>query len=60
MQTSLFIKKETIRFGQISIDVMQEATDTNGSVAMFELTVPSGERVPACWGLPISKKLLLS
>jgi len=39
--------KETIRFGQISIDVMLEAADTNGSVSMFELTVPPGERVPA-------------
>jgi len=41
------MKKETIRLGQISIDFLLDATDTNGSVAILELTIPSGERVPA-------------
>jgi len=41
------MKKETIRLGRISIDILLEAVDTNGAVAMFELTVPPGEKAPA-------------
>jgi len=40
------MKKETIRAGQISIDFLLEAADTNGSAAMFEFTVPAGAKVP--------------
>jgi quercetin dioxygenase-like cupin family protein len=40
------MKKETIKAGQIIIDFLLEASDTNGSVAMFEFTVPAGAKVP--------------
>ncbi|MBN9383039.1 MAG: cupin domain-containing protein [Chitinophagaceae bacterium] len=41
------MKKETIKVGQLTIDFLLEAADTNGTAAMFEFTVPSGARVPA-------------
>ena len=41
------MKKETISAGQLSIDFLLDATDTNGSTAVFEFTVPAGARVPA-------------
>lgn len=47
------MKTETIRIGQIGINFLLEAADTNGSVAMFEFMVPAGARVP----LPHSHKL---
>jgi quercetin dioxygenase-like cupin family protein len=40
------MKKETIKVGQVTVDFLFEAADTNGSVAMFEFTVPAGARVP--------------
>jgi len=40
------MKKETIRAGQVTIDFLLEAADTNGSAALFEFTVPAGARVP--------------
>lgn len=40
------MKKETIKAGQIIIDFLLEASDTNGSAAVFEFTVPSGAKVP--------------
>lgn len=40
------MKKETIKAGQITIDFLLEAADTNGSAAMFEFTVPAGVKVP--------------
>jgi quercetin dioxygenase-like cupin family protein len=40
------MKKETIKAGQIIIDFLLEAADTNGSAAMFEFTVPAGAKVP--------------
>jgi quercetin dioxygenase-like cupin family protein len=40
------MKNETIRCGEVSIDFLLEAADTNGSVAMFEFTVPAGAKVP--------------
>jgi len=40
------MKKETIKAGQITIDFLLEAADTNGSAAMFEFTVPAGAKVP--------------
>jgi quercetin dioxygenase-like cupin family protein len=40
------MKDEIIRVGQIGIRFILEAADTNGSVAMFEFTVPVGAKVP--------------
>jgi quercetin dioxygenase-like cupin family protein len=40
------MKTEIIRVGQVGIRFLLEATDTNGSVAMFEFTVPVGAKVP--------------
>jgi quercetin dioxygenase-like cupin family protein len=40
------MKKETIKAGQITIDFLLEAADTNGAAAMFEFTVPAGAKVP--------------
>ncbi len=40
------MKRETIKAGQIIIDFLLEAADTNGSAAMFEFTVPVGAKVP--------------
>jgi quercetin dioxygenase-like cupin family protein len=40
------MKKETIQAGQITIDFLLEAADTNGAAAMFEFTVPVGAKVP--------------
>jgi quercetin dioxygenase-like cupin family protein len=37
---------DIIRIGQIGIRFLLEAADTNGSVAMFEFTVPVGAKVP--------------
>jgi len=40
------MNNEIIRIGQIGIRFLLEAADTNGSVAMFEFTVPVGAKVP--------------
>jgi quercetin dioxygenase-like cupin family protein len=40
------MRTEVIRVGQIEIRFLLEAADTNGSVAMFEFTVPVGAKVP--------------
>jgi quercetin dioxygenase-like cupin family protein len=40
------MKDEIIRVGQVGIRFLLEAADTNGSVAMFEFTVPVGAKVP--------------
>ena len=40
------MKNEIIQVGQIGISFLLEAADTNGSVAMFEFTVPVGAKVP--------------
>src|SRR3954452_8889399 len=40
------MKKETIKVGQVTVDFLFEAADTNGSAAMFEFTVPAGAKVP--------------
>ncbi len=40
------MKNEIIRVGQIGIRFLLEAADTNGSVAMFEFTLPVGARMP--------------
>jgi quercetin dioxygenase-like cupin family protein len=43
---------EVIRVGEIEIKFLLEAADSNGSMAMFEFTVPAGAKVP----LPHSHK----
>lgn len=40
------MKRETIKVGQVTIEFLLEAADTNGSAAMFEFTVPAGAKVP--------------
>lgn len=40
------MKKETINCGQVTVDFLLEAADTNGSAAVFEFTVPPGAKVP--------------
>ncbi len=40
------MKKETINCGQVTVDFLLEAADSNGSAAVFEFTVPPGARVP--------------
>src|SRR5574342_898093 len=40
------MKDEVIQVGQVGIRFLLEAADTNGSVAMFEFTVPVGAKVP--------------
>jgi quercetin dioxygenase-like cupin family protein len=40
------MNNEIIRIGQIGIRFLLDAADTNGSVAMFEFTVPVGAKVP--------------
>ncbi len=40
------MKKEKIRIGEVTIDFLLEAADTNGSTAMFEFSVPAAAKVP--------------
>jgi hypothetical protein len=40
------MKNELIQVGQIGILFLLEAADTNGALAMFELTVPVGLKMP--------------
>jgi quercetin dioxygenase-like cupin family protein len=40
------MKSEMLQVGQIGIHFLLESADTNGSVAMFEFTVPVGVKVP--------------
>jgi quercetin dioxygenase-like cupin family protein len=40
------MNRETIKAGQVTIDFLLEAADTQGSAAMFEFTVPTGAKVP--------------
>src|SRR5665647_3781589 len=40
------MKRETIKAGQVAIEFLLEAADSNGSAAMFEFTVPAGAKVP--------------
>lgn len=46
------MKSEIIKVGQIGIRFLLQADDTNGSMGMFEFTVPAGSQVP----LPHSHK----
>jgi quercetin dioxygenase-like cupin family protein len=43
---AITMKKAPIRIGQLGINFLLEGADTNGSLAMFEFTVPVGGRVP--------------
>ena len=40
------MNKEIIQAGQIQIKFLVESADSNGSMAMFEFTVPAGAKVP--------------
>jgi quercetin dioxygenase-like cupin family protein len=40
------MRDEIIQVGQIGIRFLLEAADTNGSMAMFEFTVPIGAKMP--------------
>jgi quercetin dioxygenase-like cupin family protein len=40
------MKHAPIRVGQITINFLLESAGTNGSLAMFEFTVPTGAKVP--------------
>ena len=40
------MKNEVIRLGQISVRFLLEASETSGSLAMFEFTVPARAKVP--------------
>jgi len=40
------MKNSIIKVGQISIEFLLESADSNGSVAMFEFSVPAGANVP--------------
>jgi quercetin dioxygenase-like cupin family protein len=40
------MKAETIQVGQVGIRFLLQSADTNGSLAMFEFTVPAGAKVP--------------
>ena len=40
------MKNQPIHIGQITINFLLEAADTNGSLAMFEFAVPAGAKVP--------------
>jgi quercetin dioxygenase-like cupin family protein len=40
------MNNEVIQVGQVGIRFLLESADTNGSVAMFEFTVPAGAKVP--------------
>lgn len=46
------MRNEIVHVGRIGIRFLLEAADTNGSVAMFEFTVPVGAKMP----LPHSHK----
>src|SRR5260221_11885736 len=45
-KTQITMKNEMIRIGQIEVRFLLESAETNGSLAMFEFTVPVGARVP--------------
>ena len=45
-EQNIRMTNEIIQVGQIRIRFLLEAADTNGSVAMFEFTVPAGANVP--------------
>ena len=46
VQNAVTMKNEIIRIGQIGIRFLLESAETNGSLAMFEFSVPVGSKVP--------------
>ena len=42
-----YMAREIIRLGQIEVRFLLESQETNGQLAAFEFTVPSGVKVPA-------------
>src|SRR3954466_16259395 len=46
LESTITMKDELIRVRQIEIKFLLERTDTNGSLAIFEFTVPAGARGP--------------
>ena len=40
------MKSDVIQVGQVAVRFLLEAADTNGSLAMFDVTVPPGAKVP--------------
>lgn len=46
-QTAVNPSEETIRIGPLGIRFLLTGDDTNGSVAVFEVTVPAGQRLAA-------------
>ncbi|MBS1567866.1 MAG: cupin domain-containing protein [Bacteroidetes bacterium] len=40
------MKKQSIKAGDILIDFLLDAPDTNGAATLFEFTVPAGAKVP--------------
>ncbi len=46
------MKNDIIKVGQVGIKFLLQAADTNGSIGMFEFSVPAGAKVP----LPHSHK----
>ena len=46
-QTAINASEETIRLGGLGVRFLLTGDDTNGSVSIFELTVPAGQKLPA-------------
>src|SRR5215831_2154820 len=46
-QTAVNPAEETIRIGPLAIRFLLTGNDTNGSVSVFEVTVPAGQRLAA-------------
>ncbi|HZT08508.1 MAG TPA: cupin domain-containing protein [Chloroflexota bacterium] len=46
-QPTVNASEETIRVGPIDIRFLLTGEDTNGSVSVFEMTVPAGQKIPA-------------
>lgn len=47
MQTTVNPSEETIRIGALGIRFLLTGEDTNGSVSVFEVTVPAGQKLAA-------------
>jgi quercetin dioxygenase-like cupin family protein len=45
-ETAINASEESIRLGGLGIRFLLTGDDTNGSVAVFELTVPAGQKLP--------------
>jgi quercetin dioxygenase-like cupin family protein len=47
LQSAVNPAEETIRIGPLGIRFLLSGDDTNGSVSVFEVTVPAGQKLPA-------------